>query len=272
MQQRHIVSLKLNDNTELYGENVNEIDIRIGDKVVIHLEQNYDIAIVTSEERIVDDIRPYAKNLCVVVRKVNEQDIQRIRENEKRAEEAYKIIKKTCISYELPIKIVKSEYSFDRSKLYVYFTQENQVNLKKVITEFAHRFKARIEMRQIGPRDETKITGGIGVCGYELCCAKWIKKFESISVEMAKIQQLSLNIPKLSGVCNRLKCCLGYEYPFYKECVEKFPKIGSKVSTKDGQEGKVVGIDCLKELVNIEIKKEEGESIIKTFPLNQINI
>lgn len=272
MQKRHIVSLKLNDSTQLYGENVNEIDIKIGDKVIIRLGQTYEVADVISEEKIVEDIKPYVKNLVIVIRKINEQDIQKIKENEKKAQEAYRIIKKTCISYELPIKIVKAEYSFDRSKLYIYFTQEKQVNLKKIIAELAHKFKTRIEMKQIGPRDETKIIGGIGVCGYELCCAKWIKKFESISVEMAKTQQLSLNIPKLSGVCNRLKCCLGYEYPFYKECIEKFPKIGSKVSTKDGYEGIVVGIDCIKELVNIEIKKAEGESIIKTFDLNQINV
>ncbi len=272
MQQRHIVSLRLNSGNEIYGENVNEIDIKVGDAVIVHLEGSYDIATVISEEKIVEDIKPYAKNLCKIVRKVNEQDLQRIKDNKNRAEEAYKIIKKTCFSYEIPIKIAKVEYSFDRTKLYIYFTQERPVNLKKIITEFAHRFKARIEMRQIGPRDETKMYGGIGVCGYELCCSKWIKKFESISVEMAKIQQLSLNIPKLSGVCNRLKCCLSYEYPFYRECVERFPKIGCKVTTKDGQEGKVVSIDCIKELVSIEIKAENGDSVVKSIPLSQLNI
>lgn len=269
MQQKHVVTVKLTDGKEILADNANQIDVKPQDKVVVYYSQNYDVATVTSEERIVDESSISKKEICKIIRKLTEADLQRIKENSIKAQEAYKIIKQTCASYELPIKIVHVEYSFDRTKLYVYYTQEKPVNLNKIVHEFAHKFKTRIEMKQIGPRDETKILGGIGVCGQILCCKRWIKKFESISVEMAKTQQLALNIPKLSGVCNRLKCCLYYEYQFYKECVDKMPKIGSKVHTTNG-EGKVVGLDCIKNLVSVELKTPDGDTIIKTFPAEQV--
>ncbi|MEN3014377.1 MAG: regulatory iron-sulfur-containing complex subunit RicT [Endomicrobiia bacterium] len=263
MHQKLIVEVKLENKEVIYAENVNGIDIKISDKVIVYFDNTYEIAEVLSDEKLVDEISLRKENVAKIIRKLNEHDFQRIKENQNRAREAYKIIKKTCSNYELPIKISFVEYSFDRTKLYVYYIQEKPTNLGKIIQEFAHKFKAKIIMKQIGPRDETKMLGGIGVCGYELCCKRWIKNFESISVEMAKIQQLSLNIPKLSGLCNRLKCCLGYEYNFYKECVEKLPKIGTYIKTKDG-EGKVVSIDCIKEKITVELKKDE-EVILKTY-------
>lgn len=268
MQQKLITELKLSNGEIIYGENVNGVDIKINDKVVVYFEGSYDIAEVFGEEKLVE-MTKFGRNVYKIVRKINQQDLQRLKENNFKSEEAYKIIRNAVHNYEIDIKIVKTFYSFDRSKLYVYYTSEKQVDLKKLIREFAHRFKTRIIMQQIGPRDETKMLGGIGMCGYELCCKRWIKKFESISVEMAKTQQLALNIPKLSGVCNRLKCCLFYEYDFYKECIEKFPKLGSNVKTKDG-EGKVIGIDCIKEVVHIEFTTEDKDKIVKTFKVNEI--
>jgi cell fate regulator YaaT (PSP1 superfamily) len=272
MQQKHIVVVKIEDlltTTQVNAENVEGIDVRVGDKVVLYFNNMYEVGTVVSEEKIVEENKLDKKNLYKLVRKITEQDLHRLKENENKSQEAYKIIKQTCLNYELPIKIVAAKYSFDRTRLYVYYIKYQNVNLKKIVHEFAHKFKTRVEMKQIGARDETKILGGIGVCGYELCCKKWIKKFESISVEMARTQQLALNIPKLSGVCNRLKCCLAYEYEFYKECLNKFPKVGSKIKTVEG-EGKVVGIDCIKELVNVEFKKDEDTSIVKTFKLQEI--
>ncbi|MCS7231715.1 MAG: regulatory iron-sulfur-containing complex subunit RicT [Elusimicrobiota bacterium] len=269
MQQRLIVDIKLENEEIIYGENVNGIDIKPSDKIVVYFENTYEIAEVISNERLVDENFFKKENVAKIVRKVNEQDLQRIKENQKKATEAYKIIKQTCINYELPIKISFVKYSFDRAKLYVYYVQEKPTNLSKIVQELAHRFKVKIIMKQIGPRDETKILGGIGVCGYELCCKRWIKNFESISVEMAKTQQLSLNIPKLSGLCNRLKCCLGYEYSFYKECIEKLPKIGSYIKTKYG-DGKVVSIDCIKETIGVEFKTEDEKTTIKIFKFNEI--
>lgn len=268
MQQKLIVEIKVNNDEIIYGENVNGIDLKLSDKVVLYIDGSYDIGTVVSEEKLLD-VSKIDKNVYKIIRKVNEYDLKRIKENDLKAEEAYRTIKNICHSNELPIKVVKTLYSFDRSKLYVYYTLEKQVDLKKLVKDLAHKFRTRIVMKQIGPRDETKLLGGIGMCGYELCCKRWIKKFESISVEMARTQQLALNIPKLSGVCNRLKCCLYFEYGFYKECVEKFPKVGSKVKTKDGREGKVVSIDCIKEVVNVEFR-ENDETVLKALSINEI--
>ncbi len=273
MQQKHIVVVRIEDilpsYLEVNAENINWIDLKIGDKVVLYFNNKYDVGTVVSEEKIVEENKIDKKNLYKLIRKLNEQDIQRLKENEIKSQEAYKIIKQTCLNYELPIKIVATKYSFDRTRLYVYYIKYQNVNLSKIVHEFAHKFKTRIEMKQIGTRDETKILGGLGVCGYEICCKRWIKKFESISVEMAKTQQLSLNIPKLSGLCNRLKCCLAYEYNFYKECLSRFPKVGSEIKTNEG-EGKVVSIDCIKELVNVEFKKDEDTVVVKTFKLQEL--
>ncbi len=268
MQQKLIVEIKVNNDEVIYGENVNGIDLKLYDKVVVYIDGSYDIGTVVSEEKLLE-VSKIGKNVYKIVRKVNEYDLKRIKDNELKSEEAYKTVKNICRNYELPIKIVKTFYSFDRSKLYVYYTLEKQVDLKKLIKDLAHKFKTRIVMKQIGPRDETKLLGGIGMCGYELCCRRWIKKFESISVEMARTQQLALNIPKLSGVCNRLKCCLYFEYEFYKECLERFPKVGTIVKTKDGKEGRVVGIDCIKEVVNVEFK-DNDETVLKALSVNEI--
>ncbi len=270
MQYKHVLDIKVHDK-QAVAENVNQLDIKLGEHLIVYFANSYDLAVAISEERIVEENKLDRKNLYTIVRKVNEHDLQRIKENEQKSKEAYKIIKRTCINYELPIKIVTAEYTFDRSKLYVYYTQEKPTNLRKIIHEFAHKFKTRIEMKQIGPRDETKILGGIGVCGYELCCKKWMKKFESISVEMARTQYLMLNIPKLSGLCNRLKCCLYFEYDFYKQCMERFPKIGSKIKTVDG-EAEVLSINCIKELVTVSLKTENGDSIVKTYSLDQLKL
>lgn len=271
MQQKLIVDIKLENEGKMCAENVNGIDIKISDKVVVFFDNTYEIAEIISDERLVDEVSLRKESIAKIIRKINEQDIQRIKENQRKSSEAYKIIKQTFLNYELPIKVSFTKYSFDRSKLYVYYLQEKPTNLSKIIQELAHKFKTKIIMKQIGPRDETKILGGIGVCGYELCCKKWIKNFESISVEMAKTQQLSLNIPKLSGVCNRLKCCLAYEYSFYKECVEKLPKVGEYIKTKDG-EGKLVSIDCIKQTVDVEFKIEDDKTIVKTFKFNELII
>ncbi|MCX7956413.1 MAG: stage 0 sporulation protein [Endomicrobia bacterium] len=269
MQQKLIVDVLLETGDIAFGENVNGIDIKNSDKVIIQVDNSYELAEIISNERLVNETQIKKEEIFKIVRKITDNDLPRIRENRIKSEEAYKIVKQACLDYELPIKISFAKYSFDKSKLYIYYVQEKPCNLGKVIQELAHRFKSRIVMKQIGPRDETKLVGGIGGCGYELCCKKWIKKFESISVEMAKTQQLSLNIPKLSGLCNRLKCCLFYEYDFYKECVEKLPKIGTTVKTKEG-EGRVVSIDCIKEKVNVEFTTQDGDTTIKTFSIKDI--
>ncbi len=267
MQQKLVVELQI-DRQNILGENIHNYDLQINDKVIVFIDNCYEFAIVTSQERIDTKLR---KPVGKIVRKATEQDLQHYEENKLKSQEVYRSIRQKVQSYELPIKIVYCRYSFDKSRLYVYYLAERQIELKNLIRELAHKYKTRIQMEQIGARDEAKIFGGIGVCGLELCCKKWIKKFESITVEMAKTQQLALNIPKLSGLCNRLKCCLYYEYDFYKECLKKFPKLGSKVKTPDG-DGKVISIDCIKNLVNVELSLPNGEYVTKSYQLESVQV
>ncbi len=267
MEQKLIVELELNGQ-KILAENIKNLDLKIGDKIIAFIDGQYEVATVVSEEKIIN--KPEQK-VHKIIRKVSQQDLQHILENERKNKEAMKIIKEKIRNYRLPAKIVNVRYTFDRSKLFVYYTADSYVNFKPFVREIAYKLKTRVEMKQLGPRDETKIVGGIGVCGYELCCKRWIRKFESISVEMAKTQQLVLNIPKLSGLCNRLKCCLYYEYDFYKEACKRMPKIGAKVYTPDGSEAKVISINCIKQTVTVEIPiGDTTETITKTFNLDQI--
>lgn len=266
MEQKLIVELEFEGNKVL-GENNKGIDLKISDLVVAYIENDYTVARVISEEKLIE--KKVDKKIYPIVRKITPQDIQRLNDNEKLAQEALKIMSSKVNMYKINIKIVSAKYNFSRSKLTVYYTAESHTDFRKFVKEMATRFKTKIQMTQLGPRDETKLLGGVGVCGNILCCKQWIKKFESISVEMAKTQQLSLNIPKLSGVCNRLKCCLQYEYDFYSECMKKMPKVGSKVKTPQG-EGKVISVDCIKEKISVEIPLEEGNFIVKTFSSSEI--
>ncbi len=265
MEQKLIAELDL-DGQKILGENNKGIDLKVGEQVVVFIDNSYSIATIISEEKMMDKNN---KKIFNIIRKVSAQDLQRLKDNKISEQEVLKTLSSKVHNYELSIKIVSVKYSFDKSKLFVYYTSDSHVDFRNFVKEMAHKLKTRIQMIQIGPRDETKLLGGIGVCGNILCCKRWLKKFESISVEMAKTQQLSLNIPKLSGVCNRLKCCLSYELDFYNECIKKMPKLGTKVKTPDG-EGKVVSLDCIKESVSVSIPLDEGESVTKNFPVSQI--
>jgi cell fate regulator YaaT (PSP1 superfamily) len=155
-------------------------------------------------------------------------------------------------AHKLPMKLVGAEYSFDRSKIIFYFTSDERVDFRELVKELANIFRARIELKQIGVRDEAKMLGGFGPCGRELCCAKFLKNFDAVSIRMAKDQNLSLNPTKISGLCGRLMCCLGYEYETYRELIKGMPEIGSEIKTEKGK-GKVISTNPLKGTVTAEL-------------------
>ena len=163
------------------------------------------------------------------------------------------------------MKLVDVEYSFDRSKFIFYFTAEDRVDFRELVKDLAREFRARIELRQIGVRDEAKIFGGYGPCGRVLCCKSFLKDFEPVTVRMAKDQNLPLNPSKISGVCGRLMCCLGYEYQVYKQFLQGLPKQGETINTKEGK-GRVIGVNPLKRTVVVEVG-EEGRQIEVSYPI-----
>ncbi|MCD5401160.1 stage 0 sporulation protein, partial [candidate division NPL-UPA2 bacterium] len=186
------------------------------------------------------------------------EDKKRLEENKIKEEKAFQACLKKIEDREIPMKLVDAEYSFDQSRITFYFTAEERVDFRELVKDLAHLFKARIEMRQIGVRDEARRLGGYGCCGRPLCCAAFLKEFEPVTIRMAKEQRLSLDPSKVSGVCGRLLCCLMFEYQTYRELGKKMPKERTRVITEQG-EGEIVDLNILEQTVTVEL--EEGQRI-----------
>lgn len=182
------------------------------------------------------------------VRVCQSGDIERIEKNMQDAKNCIPICNEEVAAHQLEMKLIESEYTFDRRKLVFYFSADHRVDFRELVRAVAHRVKARIELRQIGIRDETKIVGGVGCCGRKTCCSSWIDEFDSVNIRMAKVQQIQLHPTKLSGVCGRLKCCLAYEYKSYCQLEKKLPKKGQRVRTPDGT-GDVKDVSLLSQAV-----------------------
>jgi len=224
---------------------------KVGDYVIVEQDRGLEYGEVVSDEETLLDTE-VEKPLRKIIRKTNPWDHRQIEKNKKKSKELIQICSRKINEKKLPMKLVESEYSFDRSKIIFYFTSEGRVDFRNLVKDLANIFKARIEMKQIGVRDEAKLMGGYGPCGKELCCAKFLKDFEPVTIRMAKDQNLSLNPTKISGLCGRLMCCLSYENKTYKELLKGLPKIGQDIKTDKGK-GKVVAVNPLKRAVTIEI-------------------
>lgn len=224
-----------------------------GDKVIVDTVRGQEIGIVynlpitLSEKFLVLPLKP-------VIKKANEEEIKRYEDLRREAGEAQKICKEKIEKHNLPMKLVNTEYTFDKTKLIFYFTAEGRIDFRELVKDLANIFKLRIELRQIGVRDEARILGDIGVCGKELCCRTFINKFNSVSIKMARDQGLVINPSKISGVCGRLLCCINYEYAQYEEALKNFPAINQNVGTEKG-EGKVASISPLNGFLYVDVPK-----------------
>ncbi len=224
-----------------------------GDKVIVDTIRGQEIGIVynlpitLSEKYLVLPLKP-------VIKKADEEEIKRYEDLRREAGEAQKICKEKIEKHNLPMKLVNTEYTFDKTKLIFYFTAEGRIDFRELVKDLANIFKLRIELRQIGVRDEARILGDIGVCGKELCCRTFINKFNSVSIKMARDQGLVINPSKISGVCGRLLCCINYEYAQYEEALKNFPAINQNVGTEKG-EGKVASISPLNGFLYVDVPK-----------------
>jgi cell fate regulator YaaT (PSP1 superfamily) len=232
--------------------------VKIGDYVIFETERGKEYGQVISDPELISEVEIEAP-LQKIIRIATRDDLRQIQENKKKTKEAMEICLKKIVEHKLNMKLVDAEYSFDRSKFIFYFTAEGRVDFRELVKDLAREFKARIELRQIGVRDEAKIFGGYGPCGRVLCCKSFLKDFEPVTVRMAKDQNLPLNPSKISGVCGRLMCCLGYEYKVYKSLLQGLPKQGETINTKEGK-GRVVSVNPLKRSVVVEVG-EEGRQI-----------
>ncbi|HBU68777.1 MAG TPA: stage 0 sporulation protein [Elusimicrobia bacterium] len=247
---------------KILGE-TGHLDVAAGDTVILETEHGQEVGLVYERERMVEKPKD---SIGKIIRKMTKEDHAREKENEDKNHQAQRIVLNKIEDHELPMKLTCVQYTFDRSKLFIYYTSETRVDFRELIKDLGHILKTRIQMVQIGVRDEAKMIGGIGTCGRKLCCKSFLKEFSSVTIDMAKEQDLSLNTAKLSGLCGRLMCCLAYEQECYKHSKKKMPKVGSKVHTPAGQ-GTVVSLNCLKEEVGVEMPDKQ----IKIFSADQLS-
>ena len=208
--------------------------------------------------------------LKTVLRVANEEDIEKHQVNKDKEKDAFDICLKKIDEHALNMKLIDVEYTFDNNKVIFYFTADGRVDFRELVKDLATIFKTRIELRQIGVRDEAKMLGGLGPCGRPLCCSSFLGDFASVSIKMAKEQNLSLNPTKISGICGRLMCCLNYEQSTYEDIRKRLPRIGAIVKTEDGR-GEVIANNTVKESVKVRIKLGE-EEIIKEYKIDTIKL
>ncbi len=227
------------------------LDVKAGDNVIVETARGMEFGTVTmdiTEVKETDIVAPLKK----IVRIANEKDHKQHIENVKKKEKALKLCQEKVDKHGLVMKLIDVEYTFDNSKIVFYFTADGRVDFRELVKDLAGVFKMRIELRQIGVRDEAKMLGGIGSCGRALCCHSWLADFEPVSIKMAKVQNLSLNPTKISGICGRLMCCLKYENDIYMEFRKGMPEVGEKVKTPEGV-GKVVDTNLLERIVKVRL-------------------
>ena len=245
-----IMYIQMRDEGKILPYNARGIKYEIGDYVIVEADRGIDYGQIISEPEIVDHVESN-EPVKAIIRKVDQKDTDKIKKNKEKAAEAHALCQKKIYEHKLPMKLVDTEYSFDLSKLIFYFTSEGRVDFRSLVKDLAGIFKVRIELRQIGVRDEAKMLGGCGHCGRILCCVSHLKNFEPVTIKMAKDQNLSLNPSKISGVCGRLMCCLNFENDTYRYYGKHMPAEGQKIKTEEGI-GRVRSVDILKRKIRIE--------------------
>lgn len=228
-----VISVKFKDNGRSYYFDPCGRTVKIGDSVIVETQGGNEFGTVAAANQMVDD-ESIVKPLKKMLRFANERDIKKLKENVKKEDEAFIICEELVEVHKLNMKLVEVEYSFDGSKIIFFFTSDGRVDFRELVKDLASKFHTRIELRQIGVRDEAKMLGGLGICGQPYCCKQFLSDFQPVSIKMAKEQGLSLNPTKISGSCGRLMCCLKYEQDAYEYLNSFTPNIGATVKTKDG--------------------------------------
>lgn len=247
-----VIQVRLREAGKIAYFSTSGMRFKVGDQVIVEADRGLDYGQVLSETEAISD-SDLEEPLKKVVRKANLWDLNQIEKNKKKSREVIDTCSKKIHDRKLQMKLIDAEFSFDRSKVIFYFTADGRVDFRDLVKDLANAFKTRIELKQIGVRDEAKILGGLGPCGRALCCATYLKDFEPVTIKMAKEQNLPLNPTKISGLCGRLMCCLGYEYKTYKDLMKGMPKEGEIVKTEKGN-AKVISINALKRSVTAELE------------------
>lgn len=265
-----IVGIKFKNSNKIYYFSPNGTEFKEGDGAVVETARGLEYSTVAIPNKTVEDSE-IVQPLKPVVRKATEEDEARLKKNAEDKVEALRVIREKVADMKLNMKLVDAEYTFDRTKLIFYFTAEGRVDFRELVRALASIFKVRIELRQIYERDDTKMRGALAPCGRACCCTTHLPDFEKVSIKMAKVQGLSLNPQKISGVCGRLMCCLKYENAYYSEVYKLMPKVGSKVKTPDG-DGTVESNDLIKQTARVKVMLKDGSFDVRTYGIDDMGI
>ncbi len=263
-----VIGVRFRTAGKIYFFDPMQFEIKKGDHVIVETARGIEFGSVVSgvteveDEKVIQPLKP-------VIRIANEHDREQEAANKIKEKEAFKICLEKIHKHELEMKLIDAEYTFDNNKVLFYFTADGRIDFRELVKDLASVFKTRIELRQIGVRDETKIVGGIGICGRPLCCHSYLSDFIPVSIKMAKEQNLSLNPTKISGVCGRLMCCLKNEEETYEDLNRRLPNIGDYVTTDDGLKGEVQSVNVLRQLVRVVVEEGDAKEI-KEYPVDRL--
>ncbi|MDE1921288.1 MAG: stage 0 sporulation protein [Candidatus Omnitrophica bacterium] len=258
-----LVQIKLGEWRPVIWADSNGVFVRRHDMVVLEVERNMEFGKVISDTAKACSGKTEAA-AGRLVRLASDGDLRQVVNNQMKSAEALKTCEMKVAESKIEMQLVQAEYTFDAAKILIYFTAEGRVDFRNLVKDLAKALRVRIELKQIGVRDKAKIIGGYGVCGRELCCSSYMKDFHPLSIKMAKDQGLPLNPQKISGVCGRVKCCMAYEFQVYREFSKVLPKMGAKVTTPNGEKGRIVAMDILKQYVTVDLG--EGKLIRVKYP------
>lgn len=254
-----IVTIKFRTAGKRYDFNAQEFELQTGNEVIVETDRGRALGTVVLEPHEKSD-HPSPEKIKNVIRLANEEDLKMAEVNSGREKEAFDYCQKRIAERGMEMKLVRAEYLYDGSKIIFYFTADGRVDFRELVRDLAHHFHTRIEMRQIGVRDEAKLTGGIGICGRELCCCSFLTEFSPVSVKMAKEQGLALNPNKISGQCGRLLCCLSYEFKTYCDLKKGLPRCGKRVEF-DGQQVDIIDVNIIGQKVTIGLEEGKRETL-----------
>ncbi|MBS6519020.1 MAG: stage 0 sporulation family protein [Clostridium sp.] len=265
----NVIGVRFRPAGKVYFFDPAGMDINTGDHVIVETARGIEFGHVVLGSRAVDESK-VIQPLKPVIRMATAADEETERRNKEKEKDAFGICLEKIKKHNLQMKLIDAEYTFDNNKVLFYFTADGRIDFRDLVKDLAAVFKTRIELRQIGVRDETKIMGGIGICGRPLCCHTYLSEFIPVSIKMAKEQNLSLNPTKISGVCGRLMCCLKNEEETYEELNSKLPNIGDYVTTDDGLKGEVHSVSVLRQLVKVVVTVGKDEKEIREYPVESL--
>lgn len=263
-----VVGVRFKKAGKIYYFGPDDIELELEDAVIVETARGIEFGTVVIAPREMDE-EEFTAPLNDVIRKATEEDILHQEENVKDEVEAFQICLEKIEKHKLDMKLIDIEFTFDNNKVIFYFTSDGRVDFRELVKDLASIFRTRIELRQIGVRDEAKMIGGLGPCGRTLCCSTFLGEFEPVSIKMAKEQDLSLNPTKISGICGRLMCCLKYEHDTYEEILENLPDLGTQVKTPRGI-GRVVDTATLLEIVKVRLRTEDDTEEVIPFHIDEI--